>query len=112
MSDPADREFFLTGDAFIDALLEAEPRLRTPPPSDPVRHPKHYTSHPSGIEAIEITKFMNFCLGNAVKYILRADYKGDPITDLRKAQEYLQIEIDRRLGGLGARNGEGGNGSL
>lgn len=43
--------------------------------SDPVDHPEHYTSHPSGIECIEITKHMNFCLGNAMKYIFRAGKK-------------------------------------
>lgn len=39
---------------------------------DPVNHPKHYNSHPSGIEAIVICEHTDFCLGNAIKYILRA----------------------------------------
>ena len=37
--------------------------------NDPVNHPKHYTSHPSGIECIQVTEHMNFCLGSATKYI-------------------------------------------
>ena len=45
--------------------------------TDNVNHPKHYTAHPSGIEAIQITEHMNFCLGNAVKYIWRADLKHE-----------------------------------
>ena len=65
--------------------------------SDPVNHPKHYTSHPSGIECIQITRHMNFCLGNAIKYIWRADEKGKAIEDLDKAIFYLQEEKRLRL---------------
>lgn len=64
--------------------------------TDNVNHPKHYTSHPSGIEVIQITEHMNFCLGNAVKYILRADLKNNAIEDLKKAVWYLNREIERR----------------
>ena len=49
--------------------------------SDMVNHPRHYTSHPSGIEVIEITEHMNFCLGNAIKYIMRSELKGKQIED-------------------------------
>jgi len=63
---------------------------------DPVNHPKHYRSHPSGIETIQITEHMGFCLGNAVKYIMRCDHKQDAIQDLEKAAWYIQREIDRR----------------
>jgi hypothetical protein len=63
---------------------------------DLVNHPPHYTTHPSGIECIEITEHLNFCLGNAVKYIWRADLKGDSITDLEKAAFYINREISRR----------------
>ena len=61
---------------------------------DVVKHPKHYTSHPSGVECIEITRHMTFNLGNAIKYIWRAGLKSDDkITDLKKAIEYLEDEI-------------------
>ena len=60
---------------------------------DVVNHPAHYTIHPSGIEAIDITQYMGFCLGNVVKYILRADYKGNRLQDLKKAAWYLDREI-------------------
>ena len=63
---------------------------------DNVDHPSHYTKHPSGVECIEITQWMNFCLGNAMKYIWRADLKGNSVEDLRKAIFYLNREIDRR----------------
>lgn len=35
---------------------------------DMVNHPPHYKKHPSGVEVIQITEHLNFCLGNAVKY--------------------------------------------
>jgi hypothetical protein len=63
---------------------------------DPVNHPVHYTSHPSGIECIEITEHMGFCLGNAIKYIWRADEKGADIEDLQKAAWYIAREIALR----------------
>jgi len=62
---------------------------------DPVNHPKHYKSHPSGIEIIQITEHMNFCLGNVVKYIMRCEHKGKMLEDLRKAKWYLDREIAR-----------------
>ena len=64
---------------------------------DKVNHPEHYTSHPSGVECVQITEHMGFCLGNAVKYIWRADLKADAIEDLRKARWYITREIERRL---------------
>ena len=63
---------------------------------DPVNHPPHYKSHPSGVECIQITEHMNFNLGNAVKYIWRADLKADAIEDLQKAVWYINREIERR----------------
>jgi hypothetical protein len=60
-----------------------------------VNHPPHYISHPSGIETIQITEHMNFCLGNAIKYILRADLKGNKLQDLEKASWYINREIER-----------------
>lgn len=63
---------------------------------DAVNHPKHYTAHPSGVECIQITEHMGFNLGNAIKYIWRADLKNDAIEDLKKAAWYLEREIKRR----------------
>ena len=64
---------------------------------DQVNHPKHYVSHPSGVECIEITEHMNFNLGNAIKYIWRASLKGKEIEDLRKAKWYVEREIQRLM---------------
>ena len=65
--------------------------------TDVINHPPHYTSHPTGIECIEITEHMGFNLGNAIKYIWRVDQKDAPIEDLRKARWYIDREITRRL---------------
>ena len=64
--------------------------------SDPVNRPPHYRNHPSGVECIQITEHMNFNLGNAVKYIWRADLKADAIEDLQKAVWYVNREIQRK----------------
>jgi hypothetical protein len=63
--------------------------------NDPVNHPSHYTA--SGIETIDVIEAwdLDFCLGNAVKYISRAG-KKDPekeLEDLKKARWY----VDRRI---------------
>lgn len=66
------------------------------PDSDPVNHPCHYTAY-KGVEVIELTEQMNFCRGNAVKYIARAGLK-DPakeVEDLEKARWYIDREIER-----------------
>lgn len=64
--------------------------------NDPINNPAHYTAHPSGVECIEITEHMNFNIGNAIKYLWRADSKGAPLEDLQKAAWYVQREISRR----------------
>jgi hypothetical protein len=63
--------------------------------SDNVNHPRHYTKHPSGVECIQITEHMGFNLGNAMKYIWRADLKGNQVEDLKKAVWYINREIQR-----------------
>lgn len=74
--------------------------------NDQVNHPKYYTSDPSGIECIDITRHRNFNIGNAIKYLWRAGLKEDKdrklidkqVEDLNKAVWYLVDEI-HRLGG-------------
>ena len=56
---------------------------------DAVHKPKHYNSHPSGIEAKDVTRNFDFPIGNALKYIWRAGNKGDYWEDMNKALEYL-----------------------
>lgn len=63
--------------------------------SDNVNSPKHYTSHPSGIECIQITQHHDFCVGNAIKYLWRAGLKNEDaeIQDLEKAIFYIRHKI-------------------
>jgi Protein of unknwon function (DUF3310) len=60
---------------------------------DLVNNPPHYTT--GGIETIDFieAKKLNYNLGNAVKYISRADHKGNRIEDLKKAKWYIEREI-------------------
>lgn len=76
---------------------EPIPPHHSPLPEDTI-NPAHYRRHPSGIECIEVTRHMNFNIGNAVKYLWRYMGKGDPIENLKKAQWYIDDEI-RRLEG-------------
>lgn len=63
--------------------------------NDAVNHPNHYTwlKDKCGIEVIDITRHLDFDLGNALKYILRAGKKEDAIQDLKKAIWYIQDKI-------------------
>lgn len=58
-----------------------------------IKHPTHYNQYP--VEVIEITRHMPFCLGNIVKYVLRAPFK-DGVKDCNKAIEYVKFEIKNR----------------
>lgn len=64
--------------------------------ADAVNHPPHYQS--GGLEAIDVIEAfdLGFCLGNTVKYVLRAGRKGDATEDLKKARWYLDREIAGR----------------
>ncbi len=84
-----------------------EPTVNSVTCYDPVNHPKHYTSDPSGVECIQITRHRNFNIGNAIKYLWRAGIKvgsgaetacSKQIDDLQKAIWYIQDEI-KRIGG-------------
>ena len=63
--------------------------------ADSVNHPPHYTA--GGIETIDFieAKGLDYNLGNVVKYITRAEHKGDKIKDLQKAQWYLRRALDK-----------------
>ena len=73
-------------------------------PDDKVNHPSHYTwlKDLCGIEVIDITRHMDFNLGNSIKYILRSGHKKEEgytdkqktIEDLKKAIWYLNDEIN------------------
>lgn len=62
-----------------------------------VNHPKHYNSHPSGIECITIARHHNFNIGSVFKYLWRQGLKPgeSSITDLNKAIWFLRDEVER-----------------
>ena len=63
--------------------------------SEKVNHPDHYNS--GKFEAIDVIADAGygegFCLGNVLKYVLRAKHKEDEIEDLKKARWYLDYWI-------------------
>ena len=77
-------------DALASQLITMEE-----PASDPVNHPAHYKT--GGIETIDFieAKAFNYNMGNAVKYISRAEHKGNKQQDLEKAIWYLNRELSR-----------------
>lgn len=83
-----------TTDTSIEEAMEQEmPVTMEEPKSDLVNHPAHYKV--GGIETIDFieAKKLNYNMGNAVKYIARADYKGNRVQDLEKAIWYLKREL-------------------
>lgn len=57
-------------------------------------NPEHYNRlNPQPKDVIRAWG-LNFNLGSAVKYISRAGHKDDIVQDLKKAQEFIQFEID------------------
>ena len=69
---------------------------------DNVNHPVHYRASAAiclscerPIECIDVTRHMNFNLGNAIKYIWRCEHKGNRVEDLKKAIWYLNDEIGK-----------------
>lgn len=70
---------------------------RAPVSLDIIKHPPHYNGpvHVCGaaIECIDITRHLSYLRGNTIKYLWRADKKGNALEDLRKAATYLAMEI-------------------
>lgn len=89
-------------DSFSVYLYAAEPDEPTPPSSfvtstDPVNQPQHYQFFPD-LEAIEVIarsttqeQFYGYCLGNRLKYRLRAGNKDKLEQDIAKSDKYLEL---------------------
>ena len=91
---------FSSGKSITDMIREQggptdEEMMNAPPKSDPVNHPAHYKV--GGIETIDFieAKALGYHLGNAVKYITRADHKGNRLQDLQKAKWYIDRAIEK-----------------
>jgi len=90
----------MQGDVLVEAMRayqvgvgKEEQRIVEAHHTDMVNHPPHYTV--GGVETIDFieAKELGYNLGNAVKYITRADHKGDKHEDLCKARWYINREI-------------------
>jgi hypothetical protein len=76
---------------------------------DVIEKPKHYNDHPSGVQAIEICEHLDFCLGNAIKYLWRAGKKpgqvelgsDSAVEDLKKSAWYLRRAIGKEYRSTG-----------
>ena len=93
------------GDCEMDTdVFPPEPKLGTnpqrgaSPAGDPVNRPQHYVQ--GGIECIDVIRAargtegcIQFCVGNAIKYLFRDAHKGRPLEDLQKAQWYINKAI-------------------
>lgn len=73
----------------------APPRPPAKKPVETVNHPQHYNNNPSGVECIDVVEHLPFNVGNAIKYLWRADGKGQHLQDLHKAEWYVRREIER-----------------
>jgi len=76
--------------------------MTAPPASDvkgshsaAVHHPKHYNSHPSGIECVEFSELLPGNLSHACVYVWRYRDKGQPEQDLAKALWFIDREAAR-----------------
>lgn len=63
-----------------------------------VNHPSHYNAGKiEALDVIEDAGFLEgFCLGNALKYILRANHKSDYVGDLEKAAWYINYMVKKK----------------
>jgi Protein of unknwon function (DUF3310) len=80
-------------EVYENAALGIDPHdtAKVIPPVDMVNHPPHYKQR--RIECIEATRGMGFSLGNCVKYVYRAPFKGHIMEDLEKARFYMKDHI-------------------
>lgn len=82
--------------SLTEALIETKDDLDSVLNKDRFKSPAHYTV--GGIETWDFieAKRLNYNLGSVVKYISRADFKDDYLSDLKKAREFLDREIKRQ----------------
>lgn len=85
-------------DTFATAGVSVDDLMKVNKMADAI-NPNHY-QFDNGVQTIDITQYLSFSGGNAVKYITRATrmdghVKGNVIEDLKKARWYINREIDR-----------------
>lgn len=82
----------------LEELMKEKKSNEQPKKYESVEHPQHYGGKDNPYEAIKVIEAwgLDFNLGNTVKYISRCGKKPgqDMLQDLKKAQWYLEREID------------------
>ena len=63
--------------------------------TETINHPKHYNTHPSMVECIDLIEWLGTNRGSAVKYLWRKDDKGKPKQDADKALWFTSREVQR-----------------
>lgn len=61
-----------------------------------INHPQHYASRNIGCECIALARRQTFCVGNVIKYLWRAPFKGHETEDLKKALWYARIASENK----------------
>ena len=61
-----------------------------------IEHPRHYNSHPSGVECIDVNEYMTANMAAAFKYLMRWEHKGLKAENLKKAAFYMRREVNRK----------------
>lgn len=100
-ADDVETSFYEDVQKSVDDLAEGRFTMTTVTMPDMVQEPAHYAR--GGVEPIEYMEqilpgyddsFVAFCVGNALKYLSRAPFKGTLLQDLKKARQYLNFAID------------------
>ena len=89
-----DNDYWINNCCFCENHLELVEEKETDGFND-VEKPKHYNSHPSGVECRDIIRHEPSNIAFAIKYLWRRDLKGNPIQDMEKAIECIKDEIKR-----------------
>lgn len=90
---PKKKEVQAIAEKVVKTIEESEVKV-VPKKEDVINHPSHYTR--GKIEVIDFIEDQQlpYHLGNVIKYIARAGYKGDKLEDLKKARWYLDRYIN------------------
>ena len=94
------KEQLMNPEELLSGIVEANAKANTyaaarQQPNDVVNHPQHYTRYSIEVKdlIVEVSEYfppkMVFAIGNVIKYVLRAPFKGSCLEDLEKAQFYL-----------------------
>ena len=92
---PKKKEVQAIAEEVVKTIEESEVKVvELPKKEDVINHPSHYTR--GKIEVIDFIEDQQlpYHLGNVIKYIARAGYKGDKLEDLKKARWYLDRYIN------------------